>query len=86
MATRITQRAVTFRGLFMLSGFDVAQPPGTYMIETHEEQLDTLSVPAYRRVSTTIELRGRAGRPLLLEAVPIDPDELEAALARDGEA
>ncbi len=86
MVTRTTQRSVTFRAPFMLSGFDAAQPAGTYVIETHEEQLETISRSAYRRISTTIELHGRSGRSLLIETVPIEPDELEAALARDSES
>jgi hypothetical protein len=83
MITRITQRTVTFRGPFMLSGLDAAQPAGSYTIETHEQQLDTISVSAYRRMSTTIELHPRADRAPLIETVSIDPEELEAALVRD---
>ena len=49
MTVRTTSRTVTFMHPFNLSGVDEVQPAGTYTVETDEELLQTLSVPAYRR-------------------------------------
>ncbi len=77
--TRRTSRTVTFKRPFILDGFERIQPAGTYLVETEEEELGTVSVPAYRHMSTMIELK-RAG---LTEYYPIDPGELDEALLRD---
>jgi hypothetical protein len=53
---RTTHSSVTFLHAFVLRDLDGMQPPGTYLIETVEEPLGTLSFLAYRRVSTTITL------------------------------
>lgn len=79
--TRTTTTNVEFRYPFTLTGLDGLQPPGIYRIETFERLLDTVSIAAYQRVSTSIELHGRfAGITL---TATVDPDELTAALARD---
>ena len=83
MTIRTTTRTVTFRRPFMLGGFDRIQPAGTYTVETDEELLDTVSVPAYRRITTLIQLHPDRANPRIVETVPIDPDELDAALVRD---
>jgi hypothetical protein len=57
------------------------QPPGTYLIETVEELLGTLSFLAYRRVSTTITLPAVGAASLRRQVVTVDLDELRAALA-----
>lgn len=70
-----------FRHPFTLTGLDGLQPPGIYRIETFERLLDTVSIAAYQRVSTSIELHGQfAGITL---TATVDPDELMAALAQD---
>jgi hypothetical protein len=66
--------------MFMLTGFDSAQPPGAYMVETDEQVLDTVTRLALRRLETRIEIYPRPGKS---ESVPIDPAELEHALLRD---
>lgn len=83
MIIRMTSRSVTFRRPFTLRGLDKAQPAGVYDVETEEELLDTVSFPAYRRISTTIALHPRPGNLNLTTLVPIDPDDLDAALTRD---
>ena len=84
MTTRTTKSTVIFTRPFNLSGFDGAQPAGSYSVETDEELLEGMSFPAYRRMATMMQLdassRGSAG--ILLVAV-INPDELAAALAVD---
>ena len=83
MITRTTRRMVTFQQPFKLEGFDHAQPAGDYMVETDEEMLDTMTSTAFRRIATRIEIYPRAGSLTLMEAVPIDPGELEIVLAQN---
>ncbi len=83
MSERVTHSAVTSLHAFTLRDLDGLQPPGTYLIETVEEPLDTMSFLAYRRVSTTITLPAVGAAGLRRQVVTVDPDELRAALARD---
>jgi hypothetical protein len=83
MTERITRSSVTFLHGFVLRDLDGIQPPGTYLIETVEEPLATLSFVAYRRVSTTITLPPIGVASRRRQVVTIDPDELQAALAKD---
>lgn len=83
MTERITHSSVTFLHDFILGDMDGVQPPGTYLIETVEDPLGTLSFVAYRRVSTTITLPAIGVSSLRKQVVTIDPNELQAALAKD---
>jgi hypothetical protein len=80
MASRTTSKTVTFQRPFLLTGFEGVQAAGTYTVDTQEEQIASISFPAWKRVSTGIHL-DRAGA---IECVPIDPAELHEALMRDG--
>lgn len=84
MDERLTRKPVEFLHPFLLDGVDGMQPPGTYEVETVEEQLGGLSFVAYRRVSTTITLHGPTA--LSRQLTTIDPADLAAALKRDAEA
>jgi hypothetical protein len=70
---------------FNLSGVDEVQPAGTYTVETDEELLQTLSVPAYRRISTLMRLPARPTGAMLTQIVEIDALELAAILERDAQ-
>lgn len=83
MTIRTSSKTVNFRRPFVLGGMSEVQPAGAYGVETEEELLDTVALPAYRRTSTMIELRARQGAAGITEMVVIDPNELDAALARD---
>jgi hypothetical protein len=83
MTERTTYSSVTFLHPFVLRDVDGMQPPGTYLVETVEEPLGALSVLAYRRVSTTMTLPAAGAASLRKQVVTIDPDELQAALAKD---
>jgi hypothetical protein len=88
MTVRTTSRMVTFTHPFNLSGVDEVQPAGTYTVETDEELLQTLSVPAYRRISTLMRLPALPARPtgpMLTQIVAINAVELAAVLARDAQ-
>jgi hypothetical protein len=83
---RKTCKSVEFLRPFWLPGVDGMQPPGTYDVETIEEQLDGLSFVAYRRLSTTISLRGSTAATVSRQLTDIDPADLKAALDREAEA
>ena len=83
MAGRTTRTSVTFSRPFSLADVDGIQPAGTYRVQTVGVTPDGLSFPAYRRVSTTIELPSVGVAGSKRQVIAIDPLELEAALERD---
>jgi hypothetical protein len=83
MAGRTTRVSVTFLRPFSLADVDGIQPAGTYRIQTVDVTIDNLSLLAYRRVSTTIELPAVGTVSSRRRVVTIDPLELETALKRD---
>jgi len=81
---RTRQNNVMFTRPFFLSGFEQAQPPGTYTIETDDELIPGLPFAAYRTVVTLILLPSRdVGATVIHQAAAIDSKELDAALERD---
>lgn len=80
MTTRTSKKTVVFRQPFNLAGIERKLPPGSYDVETDEELLEGISFPVYRRIATLIQLPTPAG---LTQTLTIDPEQLEAALARD---
>lgn len=84
MSTRSTERTLTFRRPFSLSAVDGPLPSGQYGVVTEEEPLEGLSFPAWQRVRTLLFLPANSMPGKAREVVPIDPNELEAALAADG--
>jgi len=83
MNNRITTRTITFRHPFAMAGLDGWQPAGSYVIETEEQLLQALSLPAWRRLHTAIRLPQRPGVSMIEQVVLIDPEAIEAALAAD---
>jgi hypothetical protein len=79
METRMTSNQVTFHWPFRLKGLDEIQAPGTYTVTVEKEQLDTLTVQAWRQVSATLRLAHDG----VVEHVAIDMAELNDALLRD---
>lgn len=77
---------VTFRHPFALKGVGSAVPPGTYRVEIEEERIEGLSFLAHRRVATAIRLPLAGHGAGSSQVLPIDPRELEKALARDAAA
>lgn len=80
--SRTRNSTVRFRKAFAVSGLGGMQPPGLYHLQRYEILLDTISAPAYRHVSTTIELHDQPAG--VIRTATVDPLELEDALARDG--
>ena len=81
MMTRTSSTTVVFQRPFVLAGFETMQPAGSYIVETEEEQVDSLLVNAWRRVATTMRLPQPGGA---IEYHAVDPDALQEALIRDG--
>ncbi len=82
MTVRTTRKTVTFTRPFALEGFPAPLPAGAYVVDTDEEELDSVRAQGWRRVSTT--MRVRAGGAV--EVWPVDPQDLDEALIRDGAA
>ena len=80
MTSRTTRKTVTFRHPFVLSAVDGILPPGVYDVDTDEESLESLSILGYRRIATFIQVH----RDGTTQVFQIDPEELDAALMRDG--
>ncbi len=80
---RTSEKTVIFQHPFILAGFDETQPAGVYSVETTEEELDGMSISAYKRLETWIRLHENPDRPGVLQTVKIDPEYLAAALVRD---
>jgi hypothetical protein len=85
MEERTTRTSVTFSHPFSLTGTEGSQPAGVYRIEVVEVLLDNAPylTPAYRRISTTIELPAVGASSLQRQLSAIDHRELEAALKKD---
>lgn len=84
MEVRTKQSTVRFSSEFLLRGVDDPQPPGEYRVEYDEEQIEGISFLAFRRITTFFHLPAIATGQSTRQMVPIDPDDLEAALAKDG--
>lgn len=83
MTTRSSETTITFRRPFTLDGLGETLPAGDYRVETEEERIEGLSYPAYRRTATVLRLPAASGLAHLTRAMTVDPEELQAALARD---
>lgn len=86
MVTRTLRTIITFKHEFMLSSTDGKQAPGTYMVETDEEQIEGLSFLAYRRIATSLYLPAVGMKNGLEQIIPTNPQELARALERDAQA
>ena len=76
---RTTRESVTFDQPFSLYAIDGVQPAGTYNVDIDEDLIEGLSFLAYRRIATTIYLPLRHGGAASVQAVRVDPRELDEA-------
>jgi hypothetical protein len=76
---RTTRESIAFDRPFSLRAVDEVQPAGTYVVEIDEDLIEGLSFLAYRRVATTIYLPLRWGGAGSVQAVRVDPSELDIA-------
>jgi hypothetical protein len=77
---RTKRESVTFDRPFSLGRLMGCSRPGTYTVDVDEELMEGLSFLAYRRVATTIYLPLQSGGSGSVQAVRVDPRELDAAL------
>ncbi len=84
MTLRTKRETVSFAHPFTVPGVDGSQPAGTYTVQTDEEPIEGLSFLAYRRVATVIFLPVASQGAASFQAVTVNPQELEAARAREG--
>ena len=84
MSTRSIERTLTFRRPFSLSAVDAPLPAGRYRTITEEDLLEGVSFAAWQRVRTLLFLPADSLPGKAHEVVPIDVNELDAALAADG--
>jgi hypothetical protein len=80
MNKRSTSRTITFQRPFVLEDFPALAPAGDYVIDTEEEEIDTMLSSSWRRISTTIRVRVDGA----IEFRLVDPQALQDALVRDG--
>lgn len=83
---RTTVATVNFRRAFTLCRGEGPFPPGSYLVETDEELIPSLSFVAYRRISTSMVVPTAFGRTTARQWVEIDPADLAAAQLRDAQA
>ena len=83
MMERTTTTTAVFAHPFMLGSDEGPFPAGSYVIETEEELIPGLSFQAYRRIRTTMNVPIARGIHTALQALVIDPKELERALQLD---
>jgi hypothetical protein len=81
MESRTTLSTVTFHRPFCIPGLDGPQPAGTYTVQRQEEALDGVTFLGWRQTAVAIEIF----RDGAVELVPIDGQELRAALVADGD-
>jgi hypothetical protein len=83
MTTRTTRSTLSFRSPFLVAELDAMQPPGDYLVDTEEERIESMSMLAWRRVATFLQLPSIANTRNLVERVCVDPVGLDAALLKD---
>ena len=82
---RTRDLTVTFRHPFSLKPLSGPQPAGTYRLTVEDEAIDSLTVVAFRRTATLLEVPSMGAHSLSRRSVSVDQDELTAALAADAE-
>ena len=83
MTSRTTQTVVHFSSDFRLPGFDRPQPAGDYRVDHDEELIEGASRFAWRRIGAFMHLPAVGTQAPTQQMVPINPADLEAALAKD---
>ena len=81
MPSRTSHSHVTFRRPFRLAGMDTSAPAGRYKVALEEEQLDSLTVEAWRQTFVTLQIASAGAT----EDLNVDPMDLRDALLCDGD-
>lgn len=86
MANRITEKTITFKNCFSLSGYRKTLPAGSYRVVTEEQLLEGLTFTALRRTQVSLYVPQDLSHPGQTEILTLqDPGDLDAALARDSQ-
>jgi hypothetical protein len=87
LALKATSTTISFSKPFEVFGVDGIHPPGEYSVEIEGEEIDGLSLSAWRRTATYLRLPSLSSPQNVSELVPVQQADLEAALRKDrGEA
>lgn len=78
--SHFSTRAITFNRAVTLKGVNGLVPPGTHSLETESIRIEGLSHPVYCRLASRLTYTSRPG---LVLTCTVDPEDLEAAAARD---
>ena len=81
MQSRTSHSHVTFRRPFRLAGMERSAPAGRYKVTLEEEQLDSLTVEAWRQTSVALQIASAGATDYL----SLDPMDLRDALLCDGD-
>jgi hypothetical protein len=77
------EERVTFLRPFVLKGLEGVQPPGTYSVNTRQENTGFFSFLNAKHTSTWIRICQDSGAEGVLRVVSIDPLDLQTALTQD---
>ena len=77
--TRTSRHEIDFIHPFALKGYPEPFPPGHYEVETEEEQIESVSFLAYRRIATLLYQQGRDGEAIISRSFTVDPRDLDRA-------
>lgn len=83
MKTPTAEKTVTFERPFVLTGLDEALPAGDYSVVAEEGLVEGFSFAAYPRKSTVLRLPAGSWPCRPTRTLAVDPDDLDAAMARD---
>lgn len=79
MSIRTTRSTVTFASPFRLTAVGETLPPGSYELDTDEEEIEGNGRTVFRRVATLLYVPTGSGT----RVCTVDPAELAAAIAAD---
>jgi len=79
--SRSTRKTVEFPLPFSLRGCPQQLGAGVYLVETHEQLIESLSFSAYQRVKTFIHLHGAQGRPGVARTLEVSGDDVDDAIS-----
>jgi len=85
MEKRTSAIVIRFQNTFCLPGFDKPQPAGDYHVEHEEEAVGGVTHLAWRRIGTSIHVPAIGVESAKRQIIPIEPADLDSALARDDE-
>jgi hypothetical protein len=83
LTIRSTRSVVSFDEPFSLRNVEGVLPPGDYNVYVEDELIQALSHPAYRRVSTILQLPSISFPQGQSRLVSISATDLEGALMKD---